>query len=159
MLSSLLKRALPFVLTLSFGLALGSLFRTPFYSEKVTQSTLVTTAATPRLRSCGSRLRIEREYARSSPVHITYKPTPAYTEDARRDHITGSVELKMVLRKDGTVDEITPIRTLPDGLTEEAVKAAERIEFIPAMVNGEAVDAVQWVEYYFDISGQHAVSY
>jgi hypothetical protein len=44
-----------------------------------------------------------------------------------------------------------PIKELHGGLTEEAIKAARRIEFTPAhLTDGRPTDATQFVSYYFD---------
>ncbi|HEY0003664.1 MAG TPA: energy transducer TonB [Pyrinomonadaceae bacterium] len=144
--SFMLKRVLPFILTLGVGVALGSLFSPkPVFRAKV----VLDQNDSYRQRSWTSN---HHHSGNISPVIITRKPQASYTELARKSQITGSVKLRMLLRKDGTVAEITPVRTLPGGLTEEAVRAASRIEFIPAMINGEPVDMVQWVEYNFDVS-------
>jgi hypothetical protein len=57
----------------------------------------------------------------------------------------------MVLAADGTVRDITPLSTLPDGLTEQAVAAARDIEFTPAWKDGRAVSQYVTVEYNFNI--------
>jgi TonB family protein len=150
MLSYLLKRVLPFALTLAFGVALGSLFRpAPSYR---TRAVLVSDNDGGERHCCHAR----RNFKRSSEAVITYKPVPSYTDEARDDGISGSVELRVELRADGTVGEVLPVRVLPDGLTQEAIRAARRIRFSPKMVNGEAVDTTEWIEYYFDASEQSA---
>nr|MBJ6969875.1 energy transducer TonB [Vibrio cholerae] len=44
-----------------------------------------------------------------------------------------------------------PLTTLPDGLTEEAVRAVQKIKFLPAMVDGQPVSVVKLLEYHFEI--------
>ncbi len=152
----LLKSVLPFVLTLCLGIIIGSAFgHRPRYSGRAVLVSSGSYYPSFHSGSCASRDAI---FSGTSPVIITRKPQPVYTEEARKEHVEGSVKLSMTLRADGTVADIMPLRTLPAGLTEEAVKAAGRIEFIPATVGGHPVDVTQWVEYNFDEGEQSAVS-
>ena len=82
---------------------------------------------------------------------ITSKPEPGFTEEARKNGVTGVVKLRLVLRADGTVGDISVVKPLPNGLTERAIAAARRIQFTPAQRGGRAV--AQWVtiEYNFNI--------
>lgn len=79
------------------------------------------------------------------------RPEPMYTEEARKNNVSGTVRLRMVLGKDGRVSNISVVRGLPDGLTQQAIAAARRIEFIPARKDGR--DVSQWVtvDYNFNI--------
>ncbi|HEX8131264.1 MAG TPA: energy transducer TonB, partial [Pyrinomonadaceae bacterium] len=61
------------------------------------------------------------------------------------------VKLRLLLAADGTVRNIVPLVTLPDGLTEAAVAAARRIEFTPALKDGRAVSQYVTVEYNFNL--------
>ncbi len=82
---------------------------------------------------------------------ITQKPDPGFTEDARKNGVTGVVRLKAVLSANGTVTQISVIKGLPDGLTERAIQAAQRIRFQPALKDDRPVS--QWItlEYNFNI--------
>ncbi|HWS89003.1 MAG TPA: energy transducer TonB [Pyrinomonadaceae bacterium] len=82
---------------------------------------------------------------------ITSKPEPGYTEEARRNHVTGIVRLRAVLAADGRIKHIIVIRWLPDGLTEKAVEAARRIKFNPALVDGQPVSQFVTLEYNFNL--------
>ena len=57
----------------------------------------------------------------------------------------------MVLAADGTVQNIVPLATLPEGLTEQAIEAARDIEFKPASKDGRPVSQYVTVEYNFNI--------
>lgn len=74
---------------------------------------------------------------------ITARPEPGYTRDARKVGIQGVVTLKALLLGDGTIDRIRVVRRLPYGLTENAILAACKIEFKPAVKAGKEVS--QWV--------------
>jgi len=148
-MSCFIKRVLPFVLTLTIGLLIGSLFgslRAPRYYE----------AGQFGIRYGDSRMSINshhgcrNSYNYNAPVIITRKPEAVYTATARRNHVVGVVALVVMFKSDGTISDITPVRELPGGLTEEAIKAARHIEFTPAYVNGRAADGTQYVEYDFD---------
>lgn len=77
------------------------------------------------------------------------KPRPGYTMEARRNRKQGFVILKVALSATGTISRVRVLRGLPFGLTESAIKAACRLQFKPAMKDGQTVS--QWVtaEYVF----------
>jgi len=82
---------------------------------------------------------------------IVSKPEPGFTEEARKNNVTGLVRLRAVLSSGGSVTNISVIKGLPDGLTEKAISAARGIRFRPAQKDGRTVS--QWVtlEYNFNI--------
>ncbi|HZI18889.1 MAG TPA: energy transducer TonB [Pyrinomonadaceae bacterium] len=82
---------------------------------------------------------------------ITYRPEPNFTEEARKNNVTGVVRLRAVLAASGGVSNISVLKGLPDGLTERAIAAARQIRFTPAQKDGRSVS--QWVviEYNFNI--------
>ena len=77
------------------------------------------------------------------------KPKPGYTLEARRKRKQGFVILKVALSSTGTISRVRVLRGLPFGLTESAIKAACKLEFKPAIKDGQSVS--QWVtaEYVF----------
>ena len=83
---------------------------------------------------------------------ITTKPKPAYTRDARRHGVQGYVVLRVVLAFNKTIDRVRVVRGLPGGLTENAIGAACKIEFKPALKAGQPVS--QWlnVDYVFRLA-------
>jgi TonB family protein len=70
---------------------------------------------------------------------ILYMAKASYTEDARRNGIEGEVVLNVVFAADGTINSISVMHGLPDGLTEKAVEAAKKTRFQPAVNNGAPV--------------------
>lgn len=82
---------------------------------------------------------------------IRSKPNPGYTEEARRRHVSGRVVLSVVLCKTGEVGDIEVIQGLPNGLSEEAIKAARRIKFEPARKDDERVSVRVRVLYEFEV--------
>lgn len=83
---------------------------------------------------------------------ITAKPKPSYTKEARRNGVQGFVTLKVLLSGDGKISRVRVVKGLPAGLTENAMRAACKIGFKPAMKDGEHVS--QWVtaEYVFRLA-------
>jgi TonB family protein len=75
---------------------------------------------------------------------IVRKPAPAYTKEARRNWVQGLVTLRLLLSADKTISRIRVVKGLRAGLTENAIRAACKITFKPAMKDGRPVS--QWVE-------------
>jgi TonB family protein len=84
-------------------------------------------------------------------ARLLLKPEPQYTEEARRNQITGTVVLRVVFESSGEVAQIRAVRTLPFGLTERAIAAARQIKFAPAMKSGHAVSVHMQLEYNFNL--------
>jgi TonB family protein len=83
---------------------------------------------------------------------ITAKPRPSYTREARRDGMQGFVVLKALLSARRKIARVRVVKELPAGLTENAIRAACKIEFKPAMKNGQAVSQWLTVEYVFRLA-------
>jgi TonB family protein len=84
-------------------------------------------------------------------ARVLSKPEPAYTEDARKNQITGTVMLRVVFASNGDVVQIRAVRTLPYGLTERAIAAARQIKFVPAVKGGRPVSVSMQLEYNFNL--------
>ncbi|MBV8856422.1 MAG: energy transducer TonB [Acidobacteria bacterium] len=82
---------------------------------------------------------------------ITFKPEPGFTEEARKNNVTGVVRLRAVLHSSGGIQSISVVKGLPDGLTEKAIAAARQIRFTPAEKDGHAVSQYVVLEYNFNI--------
>jgi TonB family protein len=87
----------------------------------------------------------------SQKARILSKPEPTYTEDARRNQISGTVVLKAVFSSSGQVTNIRAVSSLPHGLTERAISAARQIRFSPAMKDGRPVSQYIQIEYNFNL--------
>jgi len=64
---------------------------------------------------------------------------PNYTDEARRNHVRGAVRLSLEVGPDGTVKDLQILNSLPDGLTDEAIRIAQRLSFRPATKGGGPV--------------------
>lgn len=82
---------------------------------------------------------------------VIAKPEPRYTEDARRNQITGTVVLRVVFSSSGAVTDIKVVSGLPHGLTERAIEAGRQIRFIPAIKDGHFVSMYIQLEYNFNL--------
>lgn len=87
------------------------------------------------------------------PVEILDKPRPAYTAEARSQRIEGSVLLDVIFAASGEVRVLGVVRGLGHGLDENAVDAARRIRFTPAMQAGIPVDQHVVLHVVFQITG------
>jgi TonB family protein len=87
----------------------------------------------------------------TSKARLISKPEPQYTEDARKNQITGTVVLKVVFASNGSVTNIRTVSGLPFGLTERAIAAARQIKFQPATKDGHPVSMWMQLEYNFNL--------
>ncbi len=74
----------------------------------------------------------------TSPVALN-AVDPAYTPDAMRDRVEGTVTLYAVIRPDGSVTDIKVLNSLDDRLDSSAIRALSRWHFRPGTKNGEAI--------------------
>ncbi|MEJ7711677.1 MAG: energy transducer TonB [Pyrinomonadaceae bacterium] len=134
----MLTRVLPFTLTLFAGLLLASFvhnFRSLIPSLGQAQTAKLELRSTRR--NCHS-MRSRRNFAENnSHVVVTFKPPALYTQEARRKLTSGVVRLNVLYGADGSVLDAVPLLTLPYGLTQEAIAAAKRTQFIPARICGD----------------------
>lgn len=84
-------------------------------------------------------------------VQIISKPEPSYTEEARKNQISGTVVLRALFDVDGTVKKIFVCQALRGGLTEKSAQAAAQIKFVPATLNGVPVVTWMQLEYNFQL--------
>ena len=149
-----LKRILPFTLTLIIGLAIGSFFNL-FNAKTPTEPgvlRLQTSYASGGGGEGGCRMRRRAFSEGYRTATILSQSEPAYTVEARRNRTEGDVTLRVTLGADGTVKDVETITSLPDGLTEQARKAARMIKFTPATFNGNPVDEARTLTYSFDLN-------
>ncbi|MDX6693009.1 MAG: hypothetical protein QOF02_612 [Blastocatellia bacterium] len=140
-----LKRFVPFLLTLFVGVGLGSLFQTERAPSQFTTRTYSESRQNYVFapRDAG---------ASSAPLAILFEPSTHMTEAARRHQTYGVVQLLVEYGANGKARVLERITTLPDGLTEEAVEAAEQTQFRPATINGQPVTQTRVQAFYFDMA-------
>src|SRR5260370_2114632 len=74
------------------------------------------------------------------PAEITFKPRPVYTDEGRQLKIEGEVLLDVVFSATGQIRVVKVMHGLGHGLDESAVRAAEKIQFKPALRAGPPAD-------------------
>lgn len=82
---------------------------------------------------------------------ILYQEKAKYTEAARQNRVQGVVVVNVVFTADGRISNPRVVRGLPDGLNEQAILAAQRIKFRPAMKNGQPVSVRMSIEFTFNL--------
>jgi protein TonB len=79
----------------------------------------------------------------AKPIPLN-RPRPNYTEEARKNKIQGVVRVRVLVGADGSAKQVRLAGGgLPDGLNEEAISAAYKMRFKPAMKDGQPV--AYWV--------------
>jgi TonB family protein len=66
-------------------------------------------------------------------------PSPDYTDLARTAKYRGTVELSLIVTKDGTVTSIVVLKGAPFSLTQKAIDAVQKWKFKPAKLRGQSV--------------------
>jgi len=90
--------------------------------------------------------------AATTPVEITYKPNPLYTDEARALKLEGEVLLEVSFSANGTLHVNRVVRGLGHGLDEAAIAAANKMRFKPALRSGQPVDSTAVVHVVFQMA-------
>jgi len=90
--------------------------------------------------------------APTTPIEIIAKPKPNYSEEGRQLRLEGEVLLEVIFAATGEAHAVKVIRGLGHGLDEQAMRAAERIKFRPAMHQGRPVDSTAVVHIIFELA-------
>jgi len=88
----------------------------------------------------------------TTSVEITYKPNPAYTDEAKTLKLEGEVLLEVEFLASGQLHVNRVVRGLGHGLDETAAAAANKMRFKPAMRNGQAMDSTAIVHVVFQLA-------
>jgi TonB family protein len=94
---------------------------------------IVIAAVQPKLRSAEPTVN-------TVPAEITFKPRPAYTDEGKRLKVEGEVLLDVVFSASGQIRIVKVLQGLGHGLDESAIRAAEKIQFKPALRDGHPTD-------------------
>ena len=84
-----------------------------------------------------------------SPPRLLKEVRAQYSDQARRANLEGSVELEIVIRRDGSVGDIKVLRGLGMGLNEQAIQAVRQWKFAPSTLKGTPVDVIVEVSVEF----------
>jgi len=85
------------------------------------------------------------------PPRLLREVKAEYTDEARRRGITGDVVLEIVVRRDGSVGDVTVLQGRGAGLDQRAVAAVRQWRFSPARRRGEPVDVIVEVAVEFTL--------
>jgi TonB family protein len=78
--------------------------------------------------------------AKTIPAEVTFKPRPVYTEEGRQLKVEGEVLLDVVFTASGQIHIKGVVHGLGHGLDESAIRAAQKIQFKPALKDGQPTD-------------------
>ena len=77
----------------------------------------------------------------ATPPKVTFKPNPAYSEDAKEHHIEGNAVVSVIFHANGTMEVVSLVHGLGHGLDEPALQAARGVRFQPALdAGGHPID-------------------
>ncbi len=102
--------------------------------------------------AAASPVRPKPEALKTVPAEILAKPTPIYTDEARKLRIEGEVLLEVVFESSGRLHVVRVVRGLGHGLDEAAVRAAEQIRFRPALRDGQSADSTAILHIIFQLA-------
>jgi TonB family protein len=86
-----------------------------------------------------------------TPLNITFKAKPSYTDAARQANEEGDIHAAVLFGSDGKIKYVLILKGLRYGLNEQAVKAARLMKFEPQTENGKPISVVKRVVFSFDI--------
>lgn len=87
-----------------------------------------------------AKSKIAEPVVKTVAAEITFKPRPVYTDEGRQLKIEGEVLVEVVFTATGQIRILKVVQGLGHGLDESAVRAAEKIQFKPALQNGQPAD-------------------
>lgn len=86
-----------------------------------------------------------------TPPRLINAADPAFSDTARRNATSGTAVVGLTVNTSGQPEDVCVVRALGMGLDEEAVKAVNRFQFVPAMMNGRPVPFAIKMEVNFKI--------
>lgn len=87
----------------------------------------------------------------SRPLIILRRPNFEFIDVASKNNYSGLVKLKINFLANGKIGDIVVVSNSAKGITELAIKAARKIKFLPAEIDGKKVDITRYVEYGFNV--------
>ncbi len=95
----------------------------------------------------------------SQTLKILEKPSPQLMEEQSKTNIEvqETIRLRVEFLANGQIGKISPVQSLPYGLTENAIEAAKKIKFEPEKKDGISVTVSKQVEYRFEYGWRGSV--
>jgi TonB family protein len=78
-------------------------------------------------------------------------PSPDYADLARTAKYRGTVELSLIVTKDGVVNSVLVLKGAPFSLTQKAIDAVQKWKFKPAKIHGQSVSVRVPVDIEFQL--------
>lgn len=88
---------------------------------------------------------------RVDPAYVIHSVQPVYPSKARKQHVEGTVELRVVVGTDGVVRDVEFVSGSPS-LAPAAVNAARRFLYSPAFLNGQPIETIQTIDMSFQLN-------
>ena len=89
--------------------------------------------------------------------HLSARVEPVYPQDAERQGIAGTVKLRILIGRDGTVQSVQVVNG-PAGLAPASVNAISQWRYQPTLVGGQPVETEQDITVVFSLSNPVAPS-
>ena len=102
--------------------------------------------------TAGPKARTAEAKPAVTPVEITFKPRPIYTDEGRKMRVEGEVLLEITFTASGELRIQRVVKSLGHGLDEAAQRAAEQIRFKPAKRDGQPYDSTALVHINFQLA-------
>jgi TonB family protein len=84
-------------------------------------------------------------------ARLIKKVQPSYPEKARREHVSGTVKVHVIIGIDGQVSKINGVRGVCS-LAESAVAAVRQWRYSPTLLNGAPVEVDTDIDVIFQLS-------
>ncbi|HZS45471.1 MAG TPA: energy transducer TonB [Blastocatellia bacterium] len=94
---------------------------------------------------------------RNSELVLIHRPKPDYPDDARRNHIAGTVVIEALFRADGRIENAKVIKKVGYFLDENSLKAVNQAIFVPKLIDGRFAAEMAKVSLHFDFSGGYDI--
>ena len=102
-------------------------------------------------RSAGAPVKI-RVGGNVMASKLELKVTPLYPRDCKAERVQGTVLLRAVIGKEGTILDLQPINEFVDArLREAATTAVKQWRYKPTLLNGEPVEVITEIEVNFTL--------
>lgn len=92
-------------------------------------------------------------FAQDARLRILEQPKPELPLNHGTLDVQGTIILRIQFLAFGEIGEITPVKTLPFGLTEKAIAAARKIKFEPESKDGKPVTVAKEIQYFYSWNG------
>ncbi len=83
---------------------------------------------------------------------ILHSVPPRYPPEAKRQHISGTVVLRAVIAKDGSITKLAYVSG-PSALVNAATDAVRQWKYAPTFLDGKPIEVATTISVYFNLNG------